>query len=336
MSKRLLVVGSNSIHVLNFINLIQDAFDDVLLITNEIDSTCNIKSVVANFSIRKNGYKNFKTLKKLIDDFQPTVAHIHQADTKALLTLLALRKSSVKKVLTAWGSDILINPKKSIFSRWKVQFILQQVDAVTADSDAVLDEAEKLVGTLNRHNINFGIDVYPCHYKKESIIYSNRLHKKLYNIDKIILSFYQLIQRSSEWKLIIAGDGEEYKNLKVLVKRLGIEDSVKFVGWVDSQTNYEYYCKAKIYISIPQSDSISLSLVESIAASCIVFVSNIPANKEIISQNIGFFVDDLEQIDFFKFHTINPEKYKQEQKSIVDKFSKKKNRLKYLNLYSKI
>jgi glycosyltransferase involved in cell wall biosynthesis len=335
MSKRLLIIGNDSIHILNFIELIEDYFDDILLITNKKNLEWGIKSVEVNFSIRRDGYKNLINLRNIIDDFNPTIVHIHQADTKALLTLLAIRRKSILKVLTAWGSDILLIPKQSIFLKWKSRYILKNIDVLTADSDIVLKEAQNIVKLkLKSYNINFGVDFYNCDRKKENIIYSNRLHSKLYNIDKIITSFSKFIERGNyDWKLIIAGVGNQTDFFKELVSKLKIENNVKFIGWVDAKTNYEYYCKSKIYVSVPQSDSISISLVESIVSNCIVFVSELPANREIITKNIGFFVDDLNNIDFLKFQEIDRELYDKEKMKVLNKFSKAENRLKYLNIY---
>jgi len=335
MSKRLLVVGSSSIHLFNFIKLVERYFDEVLLLSNKKVEEWEIATKEVDFSMRKGGYRNFKNLQTIIKEFNPTVVHLHQADTKSLLTLLALRKFAVKKILTAWGSDILLSPKQSLWTLWRVKYILRHVDAVTADSNTVLDEAERLVGSLNRYRINFGIEMPCCDGKKEDIVYSNRLHKKLYNIDKIILSFSNFLKTSPSWKLVLAGSGEEQENLKALVKKLGIEKNVEFIGWVDSQINYEYYCKAKIYVSIPQSDSISLSLVEAIASGCVVFVSDLLANREVVSEEIGFIIPDdkLQTIPFNDYLKIPEESYIKAQGLIVQAFSKEYNREAYIKLY---
>lgn len=334
MSKKLLVVGSNSIHVYNFIELIKDYFDDVLLLTNKKDETWDIKSMEVDFRLRIKGLKN---LKKIINDFEPTNVHIHQVSSPALLTILALKGYSTQIILTAWGSDILLTPKKSLFQKWKVKYILNHVDIVTADSDTVLYEASKLANSmLKTYNINFGIEIPHCTTKKENIIYSNRLHKELYNIDKIILSFSKFVKSNPSWKLIIAGTGEDTDKLKALVKILKLDNSVEFLGWVDSKINFENYCKSKIYVSIPGSDSVSLSLVEAIVANCIVFVSNLSANKEIVSSDIGFTVDKLESIDFSCFETLEVQKFQEKREKIIHKFSKKINKLHYINLYKKV
>ncbi len=335
MSKRLLVIGNNSIHIYNFIRLVESYFDKVLLLS-DTQNSWDIDTKYLNFSIRRGSFKNLKDLRETIIKFNPSVVHIHQVDTRALLTIFALRGLSIPRVLTAWGSDILINPKKSLLMRYRARYILQNIDTLTADSNIVIKEARGLANRdIESYNINFGIEPYRCNTPKESIIYTNRLHKKLYNIDKIIISFSKLIAKDSSWRLIIAGEGEESKSLKNLVKRLGIEGFVEFVGWVDRESNYRYYCKSKIYISIPSSDSISISLVEAIASKCIIFASDIEANREILDDNIGFIESDLESLNFEKFRTISWKDYYKSQKEIVDKFSRERNTKRYLDIYKR-
>ena len=336
MSKRLLVVGSNSLHVYNFIALVENYFDDVLLLTDTKKHHSSVKTVALDFHL---GWKSLATILKIrqiVENFKPTTVHIHQANSYAFLTLLALRGYPVQVVVTAWGSDILISPQKSFFLKKMVQYILTHSHSITADSETVLQAAQKLVSKkLDVHNINFGLDVPACSQPKEKLIYSNRLHKRLYNIDKILLSFSKFIAQHPEWKLVIAGDGEENSHLKLLCKRLKLEQNVDFIGFVDTQTNYSYYCRAQIYVSIPQSDSISLSLVESIFCGCIPFVSDLPANHEVVNEKVGFVEENLENIDFMKYKEIDMRAFAKEQERLRYLFSKALNRDKYIALYEK-
>ncbi|HIP14184.1 MAG TPA: glycosyltransferase [Sulfurimonas autotrophica] len=339
MSRKLLVVGSNSIHVYNFIELVKENFDEVLLLTNEINIEREVMALETDFSLGVQSFSTIKKIKKIVKDFQPSVIHIQQANTYAFLTVLAAKKQNVPLVLTAWGSDILLNPHKSFLLKKMLQYVLTRVQVVTADSDHVLNNAQKLVSkTLSVHNVNFGIFIDDCPtQKKENIIYSNRLHTDLYNIDKVIISFAQFIQNNKSWKLIIAGRGEKTKKLKELVQTLQLDSYVEFVGFLNKEDNYKYYCKSKIYISIPQSDSISISLVEAIICGCIPFVSNLDANLElIVNEKNGFIEHNLEAIAFSKFDNINPTYFEQTRKKVKVLFSKENNKKKYIEIYKKL
>ncbi|CAA6805010.1 MAG: Unknown protein [uncultured Sulfurovum sp.] len=336
MGKKLLVVGSNSIHVYNFIDLVEEYFDEVLLLTNSKNENHRVKSIEINFRLGVSSLSAVNKISRIAKEFNPTTVHIHQANSYAFLTLFALRNFASQKVLTAWGSDVLINPKKSMFLNQMVKYILNHVDMVTADSDTVLNETNKLVRkNLEVYNINFGVEIPTCQVSKENIIYSNRLHKALYNIDKIIISFAKFVVLNPDWKLVLAGSGEDTDRLKALVHELNLNDSVEFIGWVDAKTNYNYYCKSKIYVSIPQSDSISLSLVEGILCGCIPFVSNLPANRELIISEIGFIVDDLENIPFLDYSKVETKQFEEKREEIKEYFSKEFNQKKYKALYER-
>ena len=339
MSKKLLVVGSNSIHVYNFIELVQENFDEVLLLTNEVNPEKDILAVEADFSLGFQSFQTIDKIRKIVKEFQPSVVHVHQANTYAFLTALALKKQNIPLVLTAWGSDILINPYKSFLLKKMLQYILNNVQIVTADSDHVLNSAQALVDKkLSLHNINFGIDMRECNeIEKENIIYSNRLHKELYNIDKVILSFSKFVQIHNDWKLVIAGNGDETEVLKGLVHKLSLDKHVEFVGFLKQEENYAYYCKSKIYTSIPRSDSISISLVEAILCGCVPFVSNLEANLELIKdKKNGFIEDDLENIGFEKFMQIDTQYFEKTREKLKITFSKEYNKNRYIEIYNEV
>jgi len=341
MSKKLLVVGSNSIHVYNFIALVKDNFDKVLLVTNEINTEQDVSSVAIDFSLGVQSLKTISKIRSIVDEFQPSVVHIQQANTYAFLTILALKNRNIPLVLTAWGSDVLVNPKKSFLFKKMLQYTLTNLEVIIADSDHVLNSAQKLVSKkLSMYNVNFGINSTDCmEQNKENIIYSNRLHKELYNIDKVIHSFakFVVMPKNNHWRLVVAGSGDDTDTLKDLVARLNVNTHVKFVGFLNQKENYEYYCKSKIYISIPASDSVSISLVEAILSGCVPFVSNLEANLELIEdgQN-GFVENDLENINFDKFMQIDCEHFEATRQKLKVSFSKEYNKNRYIEIYNKV
>ncbi len=68
--------------------------------------------------------------------------------------------------------------------------------------------------------------------RKEFIVLSAGKLMKIKGFDLAIKAFKNFSQKVTNAKLIIAGDGPEIDNLKNLVKRLGVESSVVFKGWL--------------------------------------------------------------------------------------------------------
>ena len=305
--KKLLLVGSNCIHTFNFFSLIKNYFEEIVLVTNESHQFKDekLKTSYHIYPSLKNPANYFKTIKsyqKILQEEKPDIIHIQQISTYSLLLIKALRKSklSIPVVVTAWGSDVLVNPRKGLLYKKMVQYVLNQGDIFTADAQFLSDEMQRL--TQKKLSIviaNFGINVENIPVQKENIIYSNRLHKPLYRVDKIIIAFSKFLQQNLDWKLIIAATGTETENLKQLCKTLKIESNVEFLGWVDAIVNSEMYAKAKIWVSIPESDATSISLLEAMSLGCIPVVSDLPANKEWVTNNKnGLIVKNIDH-DFF-------------------------------------
>lgn len=349
MKKKLLLAGSNSIHTYNFIHLIEEHFDEILLLTNESPKGYAGKLKVLNFSL-KNPLSAFLTIKKIqriVAAYQPSVIHIHQANSAAWLILRATKHYPVKKVLTAWGSDILVNPLKGILYRKMAEQILTLADYFTADAVFLAERMRSLARkNIEVAVINFGIDpvckdeasLNNLMLKKENIIYSNRLHKKLYRIDSIIRSFSDFVRThsSQQWQLVIAGSGSETTALKKLTIERGISSQVIFTGWINQEQNFNWYSKAKIFVSYPESDATSVSLLEAMSAGCIPLLSDLPANREWISNGLnGILTKDLSANDYEKcLQLMNGDTPRQNFSTILNKATKDKSRNLFLKVYN--
>ena len=133
--------------------------------------------------------------------------------------------------------------------------------------------------------------------EKENIVFSNRLHKPLYRIENIIRAFANFVSMPEykDWRLVVAAEGNENK-LKELANSLGIVEKVEFVGWLSSEENAKYYAKSRIFISIPQSDSMPTSLLEAMSAGCIPVISDLPSYRGLVEHGRNALVVSDEEI----------------------------------------
>jgi len=338
--KKLLIIGSNSIHVYNYINLVKDYFDEIILITNKKREGTDVKTIELDFHLKLSSrVKTVAKIKNLIQEYAPSIIHIHQVNSYAYYSLLAARKSSVPKILTAWGSDILLSPKKNCLLKKMVQFNLRHADFFTSDSEFMAEEMRSLLPRrkLDILIANFGIEIIEKDLLKENIIYSNRLHKKLYQIESVINAFKLFLENSIDksWKLVIAATGEETDNLKSMVEHLNLKGNVEFVGWVDQEENVEYYSKARLFVSIPESDATSISLLEAMAYGCIPVLSDLPANREWIDDGKnGIIVNSPSENIFDRALKLNFSEVASINKRIItEKGTKVANKKKFIQLY---
>jgi len=338
--KKLILVGASkdSVHLKNYYNLVKNCFDDILILTNSTIDYCNFK--IIDFSLNKplKIVKSIKIVRQIIFDYNPSIIHIHQANSYAYITLKANQKK-IPTVLTTWGSDVLILPNKGGVYKYIVKFNLKTANYITADAVYMSNSIQKLIGKKEVLIANFGINYNEIKIPiKENIIYSNRLHNKLYNIDKIIAGFYEFLKQNPDWKLILGGNGRLTKELKELAKSILPKESYEFVGFVDAEKNQEYYLRSKIWVSIPSSDGTAISLLEAMGYGCIPVVSDLPANLEWInSGENGIVVSNSVQQSFRNALLLDIEKIQQKNKTLIlNKATKEVNNKKFVSIYNKI
>lgn len=338
---KLLLVGptSGSVHVKNFYFLVRDYFQEVLVLTNEEIDFAEYK--LANFSIKNplTIKRQINQIQRVIDQFNPDIIHIHQANSCAYLTLKA-NKKNIPTVLTTWGSDVLLNPQKSFILKHITKFALNKASWLTADAQYMIDAIKKLSNNENVSLLNFGVDIdlnvdIPV---KENSIYSNRLHKEIYNIDQIIEAFVLIKQQYLDWHLTIGANGDKTEKLRLLAGKILSADSYHFIGFVDAQTNKKNYLKSKIWVSIPSSDGTSISLLEAMAFGCIPVVSDLPANNEWIQDGVNGVVVKNTLIEAIKkaISMDYREVAKINMRIIEEKATKDVNRKKFYAIYDSI
>lgn len=338
---KLLLIGSSkgSTHLRNFHNLIADQFETILVVSNQrVDfSSCE----VINFSLRNpiQFWQNVRVLKRIIDAFDPDIIHVHQANSYGFLTALANQKK-IPLVLTTWGSDVLLLPNKSFFHRWMVKYVLNKADQITADAQFMASAIHQLVGPKTVLIANFGVDIDTTNeeLKKKKIIYSNRMHAPLYQIEKIILESADFLKSNADWSIKIAGNGKNTIELEKLAAENLPSDSYEFVGFLNNEQNKANYQSATIYVSIPTSDGTSISLLEAMAYGCIPIVSDLPANKEWIDSAINGIIynGDLSESIRQSLLLSIPQVQKLNLEHIEKRATKEVNKKAFISLYNKI
>ena len=96
-------------------------------------------------------------IKGLLRKLNPDILHTHYITDYGFLGALCCFHPLV---VTAWGSDVLINPKISRVKKREVEFALRRADLITCDAEHVKAALVELGANPAKINlINFGIDV---------------------------------------------------------------------------------------------------------------------------------------------------------------------------------
>jgi glycosyltransferase involved in cell wall biosynthesis len=118
----------------------------------------------------------------------------------------------------------------------------------------------------------------------------------MFRVDVIIKGFNEALKINKDMYLTVAADGSEMNNLKSLVKELGIEGNVKFTGSYKPHDVGKLLSNNDIFVSIPESDSTSVSLLESMYCGLFPVVCGLPANKEWVKdKDNGLVIDEVNE-----------------------------------------
>ncbi|MFM1946292.1 MAG: hypothetical protein RL207_575 [Bacteroidota bacterium] len=340
-SKSLLLIGGSkgNAHLLNYRNLVENCFDEILLVSNQESEQFPSRKV--NFEL-KNPFamwKNVLILRKIIKEEQPDIIHVHQANAYGFITALANRGRR-PLVVTTWGSDVLKLPHTSFLHRWMVQYILKSADAITADAQFMADAIYGLIGKVPVTVANFGVEIQSVEQgaQRRKIIYSNRMHESLYQIDQIISQLSDFLSKNADWRLHIAASGSQTEKLQQLAEEKLPEGSFQFLGFQAGKDNQQNYLTSTIYVSVPTTDGTSISLLEALAYGCLPIVSDLPANREWIEDGVNGLISsgDLSKDVERLLQMDAPSVQERNQKIIDQKATKDSNRKKFSAIYDAI
>lgn len=282
MKRKILVIGPKSTHVDRFIQMVIGGFDDVVFIGEEhLDTDSPIRQYIVNFRSANifAQFRSYRKMRRIVKAENPDVVHVQQVNRVAFLASRITRRLKLKLVVTAWGSDVLLIPKKNFIYKWITRYVLRHANHITADSNEMVEAVKQLAPNTNTSLVMLGIEVIG-NSPKDKIVYSNRALYPIYGLEKVIAEFSGFCTTHPDWQLVMAGTGSGEHSLKEQVKKLGIENQVRFVGWLTAAENKEYYQKAFAYISLPVSDGTSVSLLEAMSAGCVPVVSDLPVSHE--------------------------------------------------------
>jgi glycosyltransferase involved in cell wall biosynthesis len=298
-----LVLGTASIHVERFVRGLCAAGRQVVLASHGelpieplpgLLERTTVDLGVASWSARPR-------IRALVRRWRPGVVHAHQANSVSWHAVAAA--GAVPVVVTLWGSDVLQTPLRSPWHRWMVRRALRGAAAWTADARVLLDAAAALAGPGTRalrEWIPIGIAPPPPPEPaaQERRILSCRLHKPLYRIDAILRAFARLPPALAPWVLEVAAGGSETAALQRLAGELGLGARVEFTGMLGAEALARAYRRSALFVSVPESDGTSVSLLEAMAAGCLPVLSDLPANREWVTDSTtGVLCGDLGQLD---------------------------------------
>ena len=227
-------------------------------------------------------------LKELIRTFQPELVNAHFVSGYGFL---AARVGSARPLaISVWGSDILLNPRRSPLHRLRTRYALRKAALVTCDAGVVSAALAKLGVCQGKIlQVPMGIDpavfhppgnVSPPRAGKPLKIISTRRLEPIYGLPTALEAAAILNSRHIEFELTIVSEGSAKETLERRSRELGLEGRVIFRGALVQSELAAALREADIYLSASLSDSTSVSLLEAMGSGVFPVVSDIPGNRE--------------------------------------------------------
>jgi len=215
----------------------------------------------------------------------PRWVHAHYLSSHGTLAWLAQKAPGVRAALvgSAWGSDILVTPSRSALMRAATRSVLRACRLSTSDSQVMATRMCEL-GAAEVMVFPFGLETLPdagvLAGKDDTLWFANRGLEPIYAPERALALFAAAAPPDA--RLVVANDGSLRRALQAQAAALGVAGRVEFVGRLSAAVQAEFYAAARWYLSLPASDSVSVSVLEAMAFGCLPVLSDLPANRELV------------------------------------------------------
>jgi len=237
-------------------------------------------------------------LKNIIKTFKPDLMHAQYATSYGLIGALT---NFHPYLIQVWGSDIYNFPEKSFFHRRLIKYNFNKADRILSTSKAMLLQTKK----YTNKEIDFfylGVDTGKFKPMKSDSLFSTedivigtiKTLEKKYGIEYLIRAFRLLKDKLPAYplKLLIVGGGTLKNHLQKLVHELKLENDTVFTDFIQPNEIHRYYNMLTIYVtlSIEESESFGLAVIEASSCEIPVVVSNVGGLPEAVENNLTGFI----------------------------------------------
>jgi glycosyltransferase involved in cell wall biosynthesis len=292
--KILFVADAGSIHTQRWLEYFHSRGDDVHVASFR---PCDVPGVTLHLlstsGMGKLGYFfALGALRKAYVKVRPDLVHAHHLTSYGFLAAIARLHPLI---VTAWGSDALIAPRKSVLQRFFASFAVRHADVVTTLAEHMNSSVAKL-GISEKKIIAtpFGVDTnfFRAQVLTDSVarpikLICTRLFDKVYDVETLVRALDKVFSKGYRFEIDLTGDGPLKSRLVGLIRELQLDSYIRVHGFVGRQALADMLGRADIFVTPSLSDGNNVSLNEAMACGCFPIASNIPANVQWIKHGIN-------------------------------------------------
>jgi L-malate glycosyltransferase len=243
-------------------------------------------------------YFDARESRKLLTEICPDILHAHYVSGYGTLGRLTRFRPYIVSV---WGSDILLFPKKSPVHASIVRRNLAAADAVCATSSVLMKETARYT-SKRVYATPFGVDCdrFVAAQRKPSSEFTIGIAKGLQptsGIELLIKAYAEFRRRRPEVgaTLVIAGQGPCEAEFRKLAEVVGVAETVHFVGQIEHADIAHFMSRLSIYANLARSESFGVAVLEAAAAGVPAVVTRVGGLPEIVVDGeTGLIVNPLD------------------------------------------
>ncbi len=228
--------------------------------------------------------------RRLVRKINPDLIHAGPIQTCAFIAML----SGFRPILTmSWGFDLMDDVHKGRIWEFATRYTLERSTFFTSDANVTRDKAV-VYGMDPEKTIVFPWGVDLDHFTPSTdhwslntghfTLFCNRSWETRYGVDVLARAFVKVVQEKDNVDLILLGGGSQGNRIRGILQNGGVLDRVTFGGQISQTDLPRWYHIADLYISPSHVDGSSVSLMEALACGLPCLVSDIPANKEWVTE----------------------------------------------------
>jgi len=293
----LLLAHGPSIHTRRWARAYRSRGHEVLLLTAHEASDTGVPTRVVGraWPVKALRYLSaVPDVRRVFQEFRPDVTIAHFLPNYGLLAALA---GVPAWMLACWGSDLLVNAKRTPLHRARARYVLRQAPMIHVDA-AVLADAAVELGADPRSvwTRAWGVDTAafspegpvparagqgPGHAGAGPVrILWTRQLEPVYDPEPFVRALGLLKRRAFPFRATMAGDGPLRAGVEAWIREEGVGEDVVLEGFVGEERLRALYRSADLYVSLSRSDSTSQSLLEAMSSGLVPIVTDIAGNRE--------------------------------------------------------
>ncbi len=203
-------------------------------------------------------------------------------------------------LLMSWGSDILLHARRNAEWARATEVALAAADGFFCDCEAVREASQRYAAipetriaqfpwgirrgsfspqgpAASRESFGWGSDPF--------VFISTRSWEPLYNLDVLLQAFHMAYRQNHRLRLLLLGDGSEAGRVRSIIVQNDLNEVVVTPGLIAGTDTPRWFRAANAYVSCARSDGTSISLLEAMATGLPAIVTDIPSNREWITED---------------------------------------------------